>query len=96
MTFDEIRNRAVAEWEALEQSNKPRIFIGAATCGRAAGAVAVLKAINSAMAERNLAAEVIQVGCIGLCYAEPIVDIVKPGQPHIFYGNVTSELAPQA
>jgi NADH-quinone oxidoreductase subunit F len=95
MTFDEIRGRAVAEWEALEQSDRPRIFVGAATCGRAAGAMAVLEAINSVLAERKLSADVIQVGCIGLCYAEPIVDIVKPGRPHIFYSDLTAESAAQ-
>ena len=95
MTFDEIRSRAAAEWEALERSDRPRIFVGAATCGRAAGAMAVLEAINSALAERKLSADVIQVGCIGLCYAEPIVDIVKPGRPHIFYSNLTAESVTQ-
>jgi NADH-quinone oxidoreductase subunit F len=33
------------------------------------------------------------VGCIGLCYAEPLVEIKKPGMPSVFYGNVTPELA---
>ena len=29
---------------------------------------------------------------MGLCYAEPLVEIVKPGRPSIFYGNLTPEL----
>lgn len=95
MTFDEIRTRAVSEWEALERSDKPRILVGAATCGRAAGANAVLEAINSALARHNLEAIITQVGCIGLCYAEPIVNIIKAGRPHIYYGNLTPELASQ-
>jgi len=95
VTFDEIRSKSISEWEALEQSDKPRILVGAATCGRAAGAGAVLEAINSALAQHNLEAIITQVGCIGLCYAEPIVDIIKPGRPHIYYGNLTPELASQ-
>ncbi len=95
MTFDEIRSQAISEWEALEHSDKPRILVGAATCGRAAGAGAVLEAINSALAQHNLEAVITQVGCIGLCYAEPIVNIIKPGRPHIYYGNLTPELASQ-
>ena len=47
MTFDEIQSQAISEWQALEHSDKPRILIGTATCGRAAGAIAVLEAINS-------------------------------------------------
>jgi NADH-quinone oxidoreductase subunit F len=95
MTFDEIRTRAVSEWEALEQSDKPRIFIGMATCGRAAGAGAVLEAIKSTLARHNLEAVITQVGCIGLCYCEPIVDIAKPGRLHIYYANLTPELIAQ-
>ncbi len=95
MNFDEIKAKARAEWEALEHSDKPRILIGAATCGRAAGALAVLEAINSELARHNIQATITQVGCIGLCYAEPLVDIIKPNRPRICYSNVTPEIIPQ-
>jgi len=95
MTFDEIRSRAISEWEALEHSDKPRILIGAATCGRAAGAMAVLEAINRELDGHNIEAIVTQVGCIGLCYAEPLVDIIKPNRPRICYANVTPEIVAQ-
>jgi len=93
--FDEIKAKAISEWEALEHSDKPRILIGAATCGRAAGALAVLQAIKSELAKHNIEAIIIQVGCIGLCYAEPLVDIIKPNRPRICYRNVTPEIIPQ-
>ena len=93
MTFDEIQSQAISEWKALEHSDKPRILLGAATCGRAAGALPVLEAINSKLAQHNIQATIIQVGCIGLCYAEPLVNIIKPGRPHIYYGNLTPEIA---
>ena len=35
------------------------------------------------------------MGCIGLCYLEPIVTIIKEGMPAIFYGDVTSKQAKQ-
>ena len=95
MTFDELRSQAISEWEALEHSDKPRIYIGTATCGRAAGALAVLEAIQSELAKRNIDAIIIHVGCIGLCYAEPLVDIAKPNSPRICYANVTPEMIPQ-
>jgi len=95
VTFDEIRSQAVSEWQALEHSDKPRILIGTATCGQAAGALAVLEAINSELAKHNIKAIITQVGCIGLCYAEPLVDIVKPNRPRICYSSVTPEIVPQ-
>ncbi len=95
MTFDEIRKQAIAEWEALQHSEKPRILVGMATCGRAAGAEAVVAAINDELSQQNIEAEMTQVGCIGFCYAEPLVDIIKPGRPRICYSNVTPEIVPK-
>jgi len=92
VTFDEIQSQAISEWQALEHSDKPRILIGTATCGQAAGAIAVLEAINSELAKHNIKAIITQVGCIGLCYAEPLVDIVKPDRPRTCYSNVTPEI----
>jgi NADH-quinone oxidoreductase subunit F len=95
MTFEELRTEALAEWEAVEKSNKPRIMVGSATCGRASGALGVLEAIKDKLAQHSIEAIIMQVGCIGTCYAEPIIDIVKPRQPHIFYSNVSQETAAQ-
>jgi len=95
MPFDKIRAQAISEWQALEHSDKPHILIGTATCGRAAGALAVFETIRSELAKRNIEAIITHVGCIGLCYAEPLVDIVKPNHPRICYGRVTSEIIPQ-
>ena len=91
--FEEIRSRALSEWEALKGSAEPYILIGTATCGRAAGALEVLKTIEDELAQRNIKAKVTQVGCIGYCYAEPLVIIAKPGYPPILYGYVTPGIA---
>ena len=93
MDFVTLRNKAIEEWHSLWGSSKPLILVGLATCGMAAGANAVLKAIEGELARRNIQANIIPVGCIGLCYLEPIVDIVKPGRPRISYSQVTPEKA---
>ena len=95
MTFEEIQSLAKVEWEAFDRSDRPRILVGAATCGRSAGALDVLQTVNDELARRGIDATVVQVGCIGLCYLEPLVDITKPGRPRICYGNVTPEIAAQ-
>ncbi len=95
MTFADIRKQAESEWEALQNSSKPRIIVGAGTCGLAAGADKVLAAINEELARRKIDAIVTGVGCIGLCYAEPIIDIIMPGKARIAYGSVTPEIAIQ-
>ncbi len=95
MPFDEIRKQALSEWEAWQHSEQPRILVGTATCGRAAGATAVLEAFDRELSGQGIDAIVTQVGCIGLCYAEPLVDIIKPNRPRICYASVTPEIVPQ-
>ncbi len=95
MNFEELRNKAVKEWRGLWESDKPLILVGLATCGIAAGANSVLKAIENELKRRGIQANIIPVGCIGLCYLEPIVDIVRPGHPRISYCQVTPEKAIQ-
>ena len=95
MIFDKIRKQAIAEWATLQQSQQPRILLGTATCGRAAGAMSTLEIMNQELARHNIDAIVTQVGCIGLCYIEPLVDIVKPNRPRICYSSVTPKIIPQ-
>jgi len=77
--------------QVLNATDKPRIVVGTATCGRAAGAMKVLKTIKDELERHNIDADVTEVGCIGLCFAEPLVDIIKPGNPRITYGGLTPQ-----
>ncbi len=95
MGFEDIRARAKAAWDDVQRSEKVRILVGAGTCGRAAGADEVLAAIDAGLARHGIEASITEVGCIGLCYAEVLVDIIKPGRPRICYGNVTPRIASQ-
>ncbi len=52
-----------------------RIVIGKGSCGIAAGAEKVYVAITAEIAKRDFKIEVGTVGCIGMCWLEPIVDI---------------------
>ncbi len=62
MNFIEIQNKARAQWSALEE--KIHIKIGAATCGRAAGALEVLQAFEEELSRKGLEVPVIQVGAL--------------------------------
>ena len=64
-------------------------------CGEAAGANEVVAAVENSLINRGVKAQLSRVGCIGLCFAEPILDIQLPGQSRVFYGNVTSESVDQ-
>ncbi|GAF87785.1 unnamed protein product, partial [marine sediment metagenome] len=86
--FQEIKSRAQLHWQELWNSSKPAILVGAATCGRAAGALEILQTLRAEVKKQNLDCPVIEVGCLGHCYAEPLVIISKPGYPPICYGRV--------
>ena len=90
--YDEIKQNAAARARELKRK-KAVITIGAATCGRAAGALDVIKAFKEELARHGVDAAVIEAGCIGHCYAEPIVIIQKPGQAEIAYGRVNAVIA---
>ena len=93
MTFEEITTNATSEWEALQK--RSCILVGTATCGRAAGALDVVDAFKKELARQGLQVPVIQVGCIGLCYAEPLVTISKPGSLRVVYSNVSPGTVPR-
>ena len=65
--------------------------MGTALCGKAAGCDQVLAAVHAAIERTQVAANVSEVGCLGLCFAEPLMDVQFPGGPRVFYGNVTPE-----
>ena len=89
--YEEIQQEAQRRYQELEAGDKPWIRIGTAVCGEAAGAMEVVEAFRSELESRGIAANISPVGCLGLCFAEPLVDIQKPGMPRIFYKNIAPE-----
>ena len=77
------------------QQTGATIFIGMGTCGVAAGAAEIESLIRKELAQRHLEAEIVPVGCIGMCFKEPLVDIQSPGQPRVTYSNVKPGMVPR-
>ncbi|MBM3187267.1 MAG: (2Fe-2S) ferredoxin domain-containing protein [Chloroflexi bacterium] len=67
------------------------ITIGMGTCGIAAGARETMQAVLRELRAQDIEAHVATVGCIGMCSAEPLVDIEQAGQPRITYQNITAD-----
>ena len=70
---------------------KPRIAVGYASCGIAAGADKVMSALEEEIRSRELDVLLTKVGCIGYCTREPLVNVSIPGKPLIIYSQVTPE-----
>ena len=54
-----------------------KLIIGKGSCGIAAGADKVSDAVLNYISERGLNISVSVTGCIGMCYLEPIVDVIN-------------------
>jgi NADH-quinone oxidoreductase subunit F len=89
-TLSEMRKRALADWQGFERQSQPRVLIGAATCGKAAGALDTIEALKVQQKKHGLDITITEVGCIGVCYIEPVIAIGKQGRPTILYGNVNA------
>lgn len=69
--------------------NLIQVKVAMATCGIASGAKQVMEVIINECAKRNLPVVVTQTGCMGYCYAEPTVEVKKPGQDPVVFGYIT-------
>ena len=68
-----------------------RFLLGYGSCGIASGANDVLASLNEAFAGTELKVE--KVGCNGLCFAEPIVEVITDSGESILYGRLNKESA---
>lgn len=90
-----IKEQAKSDTAARHESGT-QIIVGMGTCGIAAGARTIMTAIMDEIAKRGLKnVSVMQTGCIGMCQREPLVDIVRPGEERVTYGNVKPEDVPR-
>lgn len=76
--------------EAAEAKRHPfQIRISMASCGIAAGANETWEAIDRLIKENHLEdMQVKQIGCLGLCALEPIVQVIESGGQEVTYGKV--------
>jgi len=78
----------------VRSQTSTRIIVGMGTCGIAAGARDVMRAILDELERRNIEAHVETVGCIGMCAQEPLVDIEQAGKPRVTYANISPDMVP--
>lgn len=84
-----IRDEAAKNLSLRSVKGGKRVVVGMATCGITAGARPVLAAFVEEVAKRNLPNVVVtQVGCIGECALEPIVEVYDEDGKRTTYGLV--------
>ncbi|MDR1957580.1 MAG: NADH-quinone oxidoreductase subunit NuoF [Planctomycetaceae bacterium] len=83
-----VRRAAQSRREIL---TGPVIYVGTGTCGLGAGAAQTLEAVKQYIAENKIDAEIVEVGCVGLCAVEPIIDVQIPQKNRISFQLVTAD-----
>ncbi len=91
MNYEQLKEKALVDWRNFSNPDTARILIGTGTCGLAAGAGDLIDIIKDYVRKRHVDAQVCDTGCLGLCYAEPLVELRKPGAPAILFGRLNPE-----
>ena len=88
--YKRLHEEAKVRIDAKE--DKAQVLVGTATCGVSAGALKVKEDFEREIKDKDLDVDVVEVGCIGHCYAEPLAVIAKPGYPAVCYGYLDDGL----
>lgn len=93
-----LRDKVKADIELREKGDQAEqmivVRVAMATCGIAAGAREIMNFFADELSQRGLKQVMLtQSGCMGYCYAEPTVEITKPGEEPIVFGHVSKERA---
>jgi len=86
---EELQSSLQLRENGNNSENLVQIKVAMATCGIAAGAKQVMDVLISECKKRDIPAVITQTGCMGYCYAEPTVEVKKPGREPIVFGFVT-------
>lgn len=91
-SLDDLRKikENASDLTAARSQGRTRVIVGMGTCGIAAGAREIMQAMLAELDKRGLSdVSVETTGCIGMCQQEPLLDIIRPGEPRITYGRLT-------
>jgi NADP-reducing hydrogenase subunit HndB len=76
-------------------NKKVRIRVHSGTSGLASGAKPILDFITQELEKRNIDAIVIRTGDLGYSFAEPTIEVTRPGEEPVVFGNVDKLKADQ-
>ena len=68
--------------------SKYKLTLGYGTCGIAAGATAVKEALEQELDKGGYDARFDIVGCMGLCFMEPVLEVSEPDGVSVVYGEL--------
>ena len=94
MIYSELYKKAKEEWDQHISGNKVLIRVGIETNSKAAGAINVFESIKQQASLHNIDINLDKVGTLGLCFADPVVEIIKLDGSRVFFQNVEVDDVP--
>ncbi|RME24340.1 MAG: NADH-quinone oxidoreductase subunit F [Deltaproteobacteria bacterium] len=91
--FERLDRAAVEHWNKVSGPESVTVWVGCATCGIAAGSPNVKKAFEEELLAQGISGNVLEAGCMGHCYAEPMALVRRPGYPSLVYHHLNPALA---
>lgn len=92
-SLDELKRLCEEVKQQKDRAVGVQIIVGMGSCGIAVGAGETTKTILHMVESENISGVTVkQVGCIGLCEYEPVVQVVFGNQPVTLYHNVNRQI----
>ncbi len=85
------KRREIISTLRREKAETLTIYVGAGTCGLGAGAGKTIEAVKAYLVENSIEAELIEVGCAGMCFYEPMLDVQVQGRCRVSFKDVTGD-----
>ncbi len=90
---EELQSKVDLRERADHPESYVQIKVGMATSGIASGAKEVMDFLVEALEKRNIEAVVTQAGDMGYSFAEPTIEVTKPGEEPVVFGYVNTKKA---
>jgi len=91
---EDVQSKVALREQGENIENLVQVRVSMATCGIASGAREIMNYIVDECTSQGIDnVAVTQTGCMGLCYAEPTIEVTLPGQDGIIFGDVDQDKA---
>lgn len=79
--LDKLREKLQQDMQIRDQDHSIKVTVSMGTCGIAAGARDIVKALLEELKSQGLnSVALTQTSCIGLCHHEPLLEVIRNGE----------------